>query len=134
MAGDISLCLEFTATHANFNKFNSGHIGVSWDCTGDEQKSVICKDPTCDLTGSVFYLEYLQLGCGSTDQRIYDGSGGLILAAVLVSDVTGTFNTETWDFRDDPLRCLVAESTQGLCISSGDGNVCGFLKGYWNPS
>lgn len=134
MEADFSGCIEFTAAYCNFFNFNSGKFAVSFDCTGDEQKAIIGKDPTSatEITKQVFFLEYAQLGCTTTSARLWDGSGGGFICGVLGSDVSGvSANTQSWDFRGDPMRCLTAESTQGICLSSGDGRVCGFIKGFW---
>jgi len=130
--GDVSGCVEFSSGYFGFNRFDSGKFGIAFDCTGDTQDGIFGKDPTVDVTAQVLYLDYLELACTTTSARIYDGSGGTILAAALASDVSGvSANTQTWDFRGDPLRCLTAESTSSLCLSSGDGYVSGFMKVWW---
>lgn len=132
---DMSACVEFSAGYFGYFRTTTGHIGLSFDCTGDTQRALICKDPTGDWTRSVFYLEFLQLGCSSTSLRVYDGSGGQFIAGILASDISGGYmNWGIWDFRDDPIRCLTACNTSGICISSGDGYVNGFLQGYWGTS
>jgi hypothetical protein len=133
--GDVSGCLEMTAAYCNFMKFDSGRFAIVWDCTGDADEVIFGKDPTVDVTGSAFYLDYLKLGCTSTPVRLYDGSGGALIASLVVSDVSPSANmAETWDFRGDPLKCLVAENTESLCISAADGHTWGFIKGGWGKA
>lgn len=129
---DVSASIEFSANYVNLNRFSSGHLGISFDCTGDTVKAIVGKDPTCIDGNCAFYLEYLQLSCGSTSARLYDGSGGSIIAG-LTNDVSVASQSLVFDFRDDPYRCLVADNTEGICLSSGDGGVSGFLKGFWGP-
>jgi len=129
---DVSASIEFSASYVNLNRFNSGHLGISFDCTGDTQKAIVGKDPTCVDGNAAFHLEYLQFNCGTVSARLYDGSGGSLMFGG-GNDSSVSYNNMTLDFRDDPYKCLVADNTQGICLSSGDGNVSGFIKGYWGP-
>ena len=134
--GDVSGCVEFSATYCTFYRFNSGKYGIRFDCTGDTQEAIWAKDPTCDVTKAVLYLDYLDLHCTSGAVRIVEGSGTThgdgTIAYLPGFDMSGAMGAGlTWDFEDDPLRCLTAESTESLCLSSGDGWLWGFMKVHW---
>ena len=132
--GDMSGCLEMTTGYGNFFRFNSGKIGVSWDCTGGTTERIYGKDPTTDATNQAFYLEYAQLTCASGSAAYYDGSAGSLLLQIMVSDVSPSgCNNSVWDFRPDALACLTADGTQSICVSAANGHVSGFIKGYWGP-
>lgn len=129
---DLTDCVDFSSSYVNFNRLDHGGFVVTADCTGDTQSCFVSK--ATGFTANAFYLEYLQLGCTSTSARIYDGSAGAIIASCLGSDVSGvSFPTTTSDFRPNALVCLTADSTVGLCLSSGDGFTWGRVQGYWGP-
>ncbi len=132
--GDLSGCIEFSASYVGYYRFNSGRIGVSFDCTGDEVKAIIGKDPTVDLTAQAFYLEQLKMNCGSCQANLYDGSGGQFLVGIGSDNTAALGGSIDCAWNQDPLVCLTAESTQGICLSSDDGRVSGFIKGYWGPA
>ena len=134
--GDISGCLEVSSGYGNFFKHDSGKFGIEFDSTDGTDERIWGKDPTVDATKSTFYLEYVQLSGDATGGPIslVDGSGGSKIVTLVCSDTTviGGSLFGTWDFRGDPLKCLVAENTQSLCMSSTVKGYCGgFIKGYW---
>ena len=131
--GDMSNCFAASTGFGSFNRFNSGRIGVNWDNTGGGTEKVIVKDGSddSDFTKSTFYLEYLQMACASGKVVLYDGSAGLQIAGIAVSDGSAGSTSQAWDFKDDPLKVLESESTSSLCISAGNGQTTGFVKGYW---
>ena len=132
MATDISNCFAVSSGFGGFNRFDSGRLGVNWDNTGNGTERLIAKDNSGDFTAQSFYLEYLQIACSSGKVVLYDGSGGIQIAGVAVGDTSSGYGgTQAWDFKDDPLVTLSAESTQALCISAGQGQTTGFVKGYW---
>lgn len=134
-SGDVSGCLEVSSGYGNFLSFNTGHFGVEFDSTGGADERLFGKDPTVDVTGSVLYVEYIQLfGCPTGGPiSLTDGSGGARIVTVGGSDASyGGGDSAVWDFKDDPLKCLVAENTQSLCMSSAANGHCGgFVKCYW---
>jgi len=139
-SSDVSGCLEVTVGYGNLIRFDSGKFGIEFDSTGGTDERIWGKDPTCgDMTSQVFFLEYVQLASDATGGPIslVDGSGGSRIVTLTGTDTTvvgGGAGIGVWDFRDDPLRCLTADSTQSLCMSSAVKGYCGgFLKGYWGP-
>jgi hypothetical protein len=140
MAGDISGCYEMSSGGGGFFRFDTGKLGADWDVSDGDYK-VIGKDGTNDLTGSTFYLEQLFVaGCGTGMASVgllTDGSTGTTILGVPVN--TGGDGSEpvyasgAWDFKDDPVRCLTAESTLSLCVTCDGGFTRGSLKGYWGP-
>lgn len=132
--GDVSGCVEFSDTYFGFHRFDSGKYGINFDCTGDTQDVIFCKDPTADVTKAVLYLDYLRLGCGTTSAAILDGSDGTAIVRLRADSSVTAGGLADWDFGNDPMRCLTAESTQGICLSSGDGDVWGFIKVHWGAS
>ena len=132
--GDFSGCFEMTAAYGGYFRTLGGKYAVSWDFTGGSSERVIGKDPTIDLSSQVFHLEWATMSCASGAAGLYDGSGAQRLFGIMVSDVSPAgVATQSWDFRDDPLICLTADSTQSLCVSAANGHVCGFIKGFWGP-
>jgi len=138
MAGDISNCFAVCTGYGNFVRFDSGHVGVSWDLTGEGTERLIWKEPSCDLTAAVFYLEYVQIaiGCGSGFCTLNDGTTPTApIVGLPLSDSSGFGKvSQEWDFKDDPVRCLTACNTQALCITVGDSYATGFIKGYWGTA
>lgn len=134
--GDVSACLEVTDTYGNLLKFNSGKFGIAFDGTGDDEL-VWAKDPTADVTDAVLYIDYIQLAACGTGAAghvaICDGSEGEAIVSLATHDGTlGSGNEGTWDFKDDPLVCLTAESTQSLCVSAAaSAQFTGFIKCWW---
>ena len=143
-AGDMSGCVEMTVGFFGYNRFNSGKIGIGWDYTGGSDERVFGKDPTMiagDTTvfNNALYLEYIQLaGCASGGPvALIDGSTGVPIVTLAQGDTTAHngANSQVWDFRDDPIMCLTAESTVSLCISSAlPGHVSGYIKCSWGPA
>ena len=136
--GDVSGCLEVSSGFGNLLRFNSGKFGIEFDSTGGADERIWGKDPTVDMTAQVFYLEQVQLAAGESTGGVIslvDGSGGLKIVTLPNGDISsGGGMIGVWDFRDDPLRCLTADSTQSLCMSSTVNGRCGgFIKGYWGP-
>jgi len=133
MATDFSGCVEMSAGYYGFNYFQSGHVGIAFDCTGNASERIYGKDPTSatDITKATFYLERVYLGCGSASAALYDGSAGYKITGKIHIDKSAQADNINLDFGKDPLRVLVAENTQSLCISAADGLVSGFIKGYW---
>jgi len=136
--GDISGCLEASAGYGNLIRFDSGKFGVSFDSTGGVDERIWGKDPTVDVTASALYIEYIQLtGCATGGPvALIDGSTGQAIVSLANSDASygGGGLSGVWDFRNDPLVCLTAETTQSLCISSTvNGHLAGFIKCGWGP-
>jgi len=135
--GDVSGCLEVSSGYGNLLRYDSGKFGIQFDSTGGVDERIWGKDPTVDVTAQAFYLEYAQLfGCPSGGPiSLTDGSGGSKIVTVGGSDVSyGGGSQAVWDFQRDPLKCLTADSTQSLCMSSAANGYCGgFVKGYWGP-
>lgn len=143
-AGDMSGCIEMTVGYFGYHRFESGKIGLTWDCTGGTDERLIGKDPTMiagDTTvfNNALYIDMIQLaGCASGGNvALYDGSGGsepvMTLAIGDTTDYEG-HQSEVWDFGRDALVCLTAESTSSLCISSTiGGHISGFIKCGWGP-
>ena len=131
--GDMSGCVEITAAYGDFRVFSSGHYGILFDTTGNGSERIWGKDPTADVTNASFYLELLRLTCGSGAVQFYDGSAGKRLVPGTLGADIGSIQEVIYNFEDDPLICLTSDSTVSLCISAGNGNVKGFIKGYWGP-
>ena len=135
--GDVSGCLEVSSGYGNLLKFDSGRFGVSFDSTGGVDERIWGKDPTAEVTASSLYIEYLQLaGCATGGPLAFvDGSAGQAIVSLANSDTSyGGGAVGSWDFRGDPIRCLTAESTQSICISSTvNGHLSGFMTCYWGP-
>ena len=132
--GDFSDCVEMTAAYANYTESQLGRVVVSFDCTGNAGERIYGKDQTAVAGTAVFNLEYVQLACSSASVRLYDGSAGGFICGIVGSDASSETNLYgTWDFRNDPLKTLVTDNTQSLCISAGNGHTCGLIKGYWGP-
>lgn len=127
---DISDCYEMTAGYGGFNRFNSGKMGIGFDCTGNSSERIFGKDPTVCVTAAVLYLDYAMLSCGTGSVNFVDGSDGDSLFGVAGCTSLGG-NSQEWDFQADPLMCLTAESTSSLCISADNGEVRGFIKVHW---
>lgn len=125
---DLSQCLETTTGYGAFGRTLSGHVFAEFDATGNASERAYGKDPACCVTLAVFFLEYLQLGCASGGLNLYDGSGGSKILGLADACLA---RTETWDFRNDPLRCLTACNTQSLCVSAANGFWKGTLIGTW---
>lgn len=136
---DVSSCLEATSGYGNLIMFNSGRYGVEFDSTGGVDELIWGKDPTiAEITKSVLYVDYIYLfGCATGGPiSLCDGSGGARIVTAGGSDASyGGGSWGMWDFRDDPLRCLTAESTSSLCMSSTvNGHCGGFVKCWWGPA
>jgi len=136
---DGSGCLEVTVGYGNMMRFDSGKYGIEFDSTGGVDELIWGKDPTSCVTASVFFLEYVQLASRDITGggiSLTDGSLGMKIVSLGDGDASGGGPTNgVWDFRGDPLRCLTAESTQSLCMSSTiNGHICGFVKGYWGSA
>ena len=60
-------------------RFNTGHFGIEFDSTGGVDERIWGKDPTVDVTGQGFFLEYVQLSAGDSSGgtvSLVDGSAG----------------------------------------------------------
>ena len=134
---DISVCLEASTGYGNLLKFDSGRYGVSFDSTGGVDERIWGKDPAVGVSASTLYVEYLQLtGCATGGPLAFiDGSTGQAIVSLANSDASYGGGIEgSWDFRGDPLKCLTAESTLSLCVSSTvQGFLSGFIKCHWGP-
>ncbi len=139
-AGDVSGAIEMTIGFFGFNKFNSGKYGLYFDFTGNSAEKLWGKDITMNAGDSTalpqaFFLEYLQMNCGTgTGMAMLDGSAGTEIARLNQVDASnaGGGLHGVWDWRDDPLICLTADNTTTtLCVSAGNGFVSGYVKGYW---
>lgn len=133
---DVSDCLEVSSGYGNLIRFDSGRYGVEFDSTGGADERIFGKDPTMvGFTAAVLYVDYIYLYSCATGGPISlcDGSGGSRIVSAGGSDVSyvnGAWGV--WDFKDDPLVCMTAESTQSLCMSSAVNGYCGgFVKCWW---
>jgi len=138
-SGDVSGCLEVSLGYGNLLRFDSGKFGIEFDSTGGIDERVWGKDPTADVTAQAFYLECVHLSSGDSSGgtvSLTDGSGGAKIVTLQSGDASYSGGlSQSWDFRGDPLRCLTAESTQSVCMSSTVNGLCGgFIKGYWGPA
>lgn len=121
-----------TISKADFT-FLSGKSGVSFYATATEASVSLLVDAADFSTASV-YVDLIQLSCSSAGgPAIYDGSSGDSITGRLACG-TEVFHSQVWDFRDDPIQCLGADTTDTLCVSmAGAGPYQGFMKYHWGP-
>lgn len=138
MTGDFSGCLEVSSGYGNMLRFDSGKYGVAFDTTGGVDERIWGKDPTCCVTGSALYIDLIQMtGCATSGPcALIDGSGGEAIVSLANSDASygGGGLSGIWNFGNDPLICMTAESTSSLCLSSTvNGHIAGFFRCWWGP-
>jgi len=82
-----------------------------------------------DITNGtqLFHIEYVVLNCATGGNvGVLDGSGAVAPFFRLSGDVSVGSNSQTWDFREDPMICADSDSTC-LCITA-TGTFNGFVK------
>ncbi len=119
-----------TCTTGDFT-FNTGHQGVSFYSVATEATVTLLIEAG-DHSLNACFIDYIQLSCASGGlPAIYDGSGGSSVTGRLCCG-TGTFQSQDWDFRDDPLVCLGGDNTQTICVSASTAGLYqGFIKYHW---
>ena len=114
------------------NRFLDGHYLFTFGSVPTEASVAHCVS-AADMSGAAFYLEKFTFNCMSgTSATIHDGSTGRRLFGTYACPSNAS-TCVSYDFDDDPLICLTADSTDGICVSAGAGGYSGIIKGYWGP-
>lgn len=131
---DFSANYEVSSGYGGYHLFESGKFGIYFDCSGDGVERIWSKE--ADTTQNVCLLHYVHLSCTTVASvGLFDGSDGDGIVRLRTSDVTyvSQGNSQTWDFKDDPLICMTSDNTKSISVCAGDGWVSGFIKVSWAP-
>lgn len=132
---DFSDNFEVSSGYGNFYRYESGKFGIYFDNSGEGVERIWSKE--ADTTLNVCLLHYIHLSCSTTVAvGLFDGSDGEGIVGIKTGDDAGDTSapmhaSQTWDFRDDPLVCLTADTTKSISVCAGDGWVSGFIKVSW---